>query len=59
MGMNTVEMYSVNIHLFYYTPALQFREERARLLLYEVREERREKWKMEGGRSEIWKERSE
>lgn len=48
MGMNTVEMYFVDSNLFYYTPALQFREERARLLPYEGREERRERRK--GGR---------
>ena len=46
--MNTVEMYFVDSDLFYYTTALQFREERARLLPYEGRVERRERRK--GGR---------
>lgn len=41
MGMHTMEMYFVDSDLFYYTTALQFREERARPLLYEGREERR------------------
>lgn len=46
--MNTVEMYFVDSDLFYYTTALQFREERARLLPYEGRVGRRERRK--GGR---------
>lgn len=36
-----MEMYFVDSDLFYYRTALQFREERARPLLYEGREERR------------------
>ena len=39
MGMNTVEMYSVDSDMFYCTTALEFREERTRLLPYEGREE--------------------
>lgn len=43
MRMNTVEMYFVDSDLFYYTTALQFREERARLLPYEGRVGRRDR----------------
>lgn len=43
-----MEMYFVDSNLFYYTTALQFREERARLLPYEGRVERRQRRK--GGR---------
>lgn len=38
-----MEMYFVDSDLFYYTTALQFREERARLLPSEGRVERRDR----------------
>lgn len=38
-----MEMYFVDSDLFYYTTALRFREERAKLLAYEGREERKER----------------